>query len=103
MEYEVIVEDRAREDMLGIAAWIARDSPASAMHWMVQIWEAVESLGQFPLRCPIAPEAGVHGAEVRHRIVGEYRILFSVRGERVIILHVRHSARRHGERRKDLD
>jgi len=93
MEYEVFVGDRARDDMLGIVAWIARDSPANAMRWLAQTWEAVESLGRFPLRCPIAPEAGVRGPEIRHRIVGEYRILFTIRGERVFILHVRHAAR----------
>jgi toxin ParE1/3/4 len=99
MEYEVYVGDRAWNEMLEIAAWIARESPANALRWMEQLWRAIESLGRFPHRCPIAPDVGVHRVEIRHLLVGDYRILFTLRRRSVIVLHVRHAARRTRRRR----
>jgi plasmid stabilization system protein ParE len=94
MEYSLLLEDRARDDMLGIAGWIARDSPAEAQRWMERLWDGVESLRSFPHRCPITREEAALGAEIRHLIVGDYRILFTIAEESVIVLHARHAAQR---------
>lgn len=48
-----------------------------------------ELLGAFPLSQPIAPDAEEYEVKVRHMIVGRYRVLFTVQGETVTILHVR--------------
>jgi plasmid stabilization system protein ParE len=93
LEYEVHVSDRAGDDLLEIAAWIARDSPVHAVRWMDDLWTAVESLRQYPERCPIAAEAKAVESEIRHLIVGDYRILFTIRTDRVFVLSIRHAAR----------
>jgi hypothetical protein len=40
------------------------------------------------LACPVAPESEQLGISIRHLIVGRYRILFTVKGNTVTILHV---------------
>jgi hypothetical protein len=41
-----------------------------------------------PLASPLAPESEQLGVSIRHLIVGRYRVLFTVRGITVTILHV---------------
>lgn len=53
---------------------------------------AIESLENFPFRCPLAPESDRFGAEIRHLIFGKYRILFIIEDEIVYVLRVRHQA-----------
>ncbi len=52
-----------------------------------------------PARCPLAPENDEFEEEIRELLYGKrqhrYRILFTIRGETVIVLHIRHGAREH--------
>jgi hypothetical protein len=61
--------------------------------------EAVYSLRELPERCPLAPENKEFPFEVRQLLYGRgshrYRILFTVEGETVVILHMRHGRRQH--------
>jgi len=77
-----------------IGAWIAtRGTPLVAERWVERIFEAIWSLEAFPERCPLVPERGLLEIEIRHRIVGDYRVLFAVDGRAVIVIHVRHGNR----------
>jgi len=42
----------------------------------------------------VAPESAALGVEVRHLVVGSYRVLFVIRQDTVTVLHIRHAARR---------
>jgi hypothetical protein len=57
----------------------------------------IDTLEMQPLRCPLALEAAELGIELRElhfgRRRGVYRILFTVQGRTVHVLHIRHSAR----------
>ena len=53
-----------------------------------EIRQAIRKLTLLPLACPLAPESEQLGASIRHLIVGRYRVLFTVRGRTVTILHV---------------
>jgi plasmid stabilization system protein ParE len=59
--------------------------------------EAVASLSEYPYRCPLAPETQEFSVQVRQLLYGRkrhaYRILFTVEGDSVIVLHVRHGRR----------
>lgn len=76
--------------------WIAERSPERAARWYQQLLEKVGTLKTYPLRCPLASESDALGYEVRQLLVGKrqgvYRILFTVQGDVVQILAVRHSA-----------
>lgn len=50
----------------------------------------VQSLSTFPLRCPLAPESDLFQLEIRHLIINNYRILYTITEDAVYILHARH-------------
>lgn len=60
--------------------------------------EAIASLATFPKRCPLAPETVSFPFEVRQLLYGRkphvYRILFTIEGDTVNVLHIRHGRRR---------
>lgn len=43
-----------------------------------------------PERCPLAPENDAFEVEIRQLIYRSHRVLFTVLGSRVHILHIRH-------------
>lgn len=94
MKRRVILEAPVAEEMEQGYRWIARHSLGAAKKWYNGCLDAIESLDQFAERCPIAPENELFSEEIRHFIYGNYRIIFTVRGSAVHILHVRHGARR---------
>jgi plasmid stabilization system protein ParE len=59
--------------------------------------DAIASLAKFPERCPLAPENAAFPFEVRQLLYGYaphvYRILFTIEGQTVCVLHIRHGRR----------
>jgi plasmid stabilization system protein ParE len=92
MSYQVVVEKEAEEDLKSAVHWIAQYSPDKATLWYFDATEAIESLENFPARCPLAPESQRFRADIRHLIFGKYRILFIIEDETVSVLRVRHQA-----------
>ncbi len=92
MSFKVVVEKEAEEDLKTAASWIAQHSPDKAVLWYFDATESIESLENFPTRCPLAPESKQFGAEIRHMIFHRYRILFIIEDETVYVLRVRHQA-----------
>ena len=95
MNYQVITEPQAEAGIHEAFRWIAEDSPTNAFRWEQGLEAAVDSLETFPERCPLAPESEAFGYEIRQLLFGSYRILFTIRGPAVHVLHVRHGARQH--------
>ena len=99
MGYRVRITPKAVADMAEVHAWIFHDSPNNALRWFQGLLEAINGLGEFPSRCPVAPETTGLRITVRQLLYGRrsgvYRILFCVREEEntVVVLRVRHSAR----------
>ena len=52
-----------------------------------------ETLARFPDGCSYALENEVVDFEVRQKLYGDYRILFTIEGDNVTVLTVRHAAR----------
>lgn len=76
----------ALERVDDIAQYIARDNPEAAVRWVVDLFETVERLADYPESGRIVPEVGVR--RIREVIFGAYRVIYSVR-ENVGILTVR--------------
>lgn len=94
MTFRVIIEARAEADLLAQAEWIRdQGSSEAAERWLGGIQAAIMSLGTLPARCPLAPEAGLTGLEIRQLVYKSHRVLFIVSGREVHVLHVRHGAR----------
>lgn len=81
----------ARDDLNAIYSYIAEHRPAAAQRVKMRIREAAEQLGDFPYMARRTDRTGV-----RVRIVNPfpYLIFYIVRNEEVLILHIRHGARR---------
>lgn len=94
MRYKVVLSLRADADLDQAFEWIAADSRRNAIRWYNTCINAINSLALFPKRCPLAPESDAFDIEIRQRLFGPYRILFTIRGRTVYVLHVRHGARR---------
>lgn len=91
--YRVLVEAPAIEDIERIHAELTAQArnPAVAERWLEELEEAIATLEEFPFRCPLAPEDRYFDTEIRNLLTERYRILFTVVGSTVNVLHLRHS------------
>jgi plasmid stabilization system protein ParE len=100
MTFRVIIEPRAEREILEAVRWkLERSkSPASVLRWSNGLRAKIATLKKSPLRCPVDPDSEAYGEEVRLLIYGKrhrrYRVLFTIRGDAVHVLTVRHSAQR---------
>jgi plasmid stabilization system protein ParE len=93
MAYHVEITPAAETDLADAYRYIAAGSPRNALRWWRRFYGVAESLGLFPEAYTPAPENDAVPFEVRQKLYGSYRILFTIQGERVIVLRVRHAAR----------
>jgi plasmid stabilization system protein ParE len=98
MPFRVEATARARRDLRTIRDWLlASEAGDGGRRWFTRLNEAMASLSELPNRCPIAPENDDFPFEVRQLIYGrkarEFRVLFTIDRDTVIILHVRRGSR----------
>ncbi|MBA2731640.1 MAG: type II toxin-antitoxin system RelE/ParE family toxin [Acidobacteria bacterium] len=91
-DHRVEPTDKALVDAGEAYFWINEQSEGIALRWYEGLLKAFRSLEKNPLRCPLAPESAFFEEEIRQLIYGKYRILFTVEGETVFVLRVRHGA-----------
>jgi plasmid stabilization system protein ParE len=76
---------------------IAELSPEQAAKWYQGLFEKIETLKTFPLRCPKADLGGDPGEEYRELLYGKrrhmYRILFTVRDDVIRIATIWRASR----------
>jgi plasmid stabilization system protein ParE len=100
MTYRIVIQPRAERDIRTAALWILGQSGSrtTALRWARNLRATLTTLSTSPQRCPIDPDSDVFGEEVRVLLYGKrrgvYRVLFTIRGDTVYILTVRHSAQR---------
>jgi plasmid stabilization system protein ParE len=98
MTYEVVLTDRAHEQMeAAYSWWAANRSAAQAARWYNTFAEAIVSLEQNPERCLLAPEDNLMPFELRDLLFGigkrpTHRAVFTIRPNLVLILAIRHLA-----------
>jgi len=100
MTYRVIIQSRAeRENQEAARRILDRSrSTRTALRWARGIRSKIATLRSSPQRCPVDPDSEVYGEEVRVLLYGKRRgvrrVLFTIRGDTVHVLTVRHSAQR---------
>ncbi len=100
MKYTVLLSTAAEGELEEAYQWLAEQAPQHSVAWYNEFLDALYSLEHSPARCPRAAESADSGGEVRVLLFGHkrhaYRILFTVRDDAVLVLHLRHAARLRG-------
>lgn len=88
--YSVIFSHSAENDIYQSFEWGCREwGEEIAIKWAIELKSSVENLLKtFPKSQPIAPESNDLLFEIRQMIVGRYRVLFTIEGDSVQVLHV---------------
>jgi plasmid stabilization system protein ParE len=105
MAFRVEITAQAERDTLDILDWLISERAGRAgLRWFEGLEQAILSLAEMPLRCPVVPERQLFPFEVRHLLYGGkphvYRIVFAVEDQTVYVLHVWHARRRHVARKQ---
>jgi plasmid stabilization system protein ParE len=98
MTFRVETTAAAEQDADAILDWLLSEHAGdTGTRWFLALQDAIASLAEFPERCPVAPESVQFPFEVRHLLYGKtphvYRILFTIKGQKVHVLHIRHGRR----------
>jgi toxin ParE1/3/4 len=72
-----------------IAEYIARSRPQAAEDWVVAIFASVRRLNRFPLSGRSVPES--QRTDLREVIHGNYRVIYRVEPDHLVVLTVRHT------------
>lgn len=99
MDFRVELSEQAQNDIAAIYDWLLAEHAGTAgEQWFLALRSAISSLATFPSRCSLAPENLDSPIELRQLLYGTrphvYRILFTIEGSVVQVLHIRHGRRR---------
>lgn len=96
--YGVSYTTGAEDEITEAYLWIKERMPKAAEKWREELICQIESLGENPLRHPLAPESGSFAQEIRLMLFrkrrSQFRIYYTVIQKQVVILTVRRSARK---------
>src|SRR5687768_3109967 len=94
MAFRVELAAEAEREADAILTWlIEHHAGETGYRWIPGMHDAIMSLETLPKRCPLAPESSRFRFEVRQLLYGRkphvYRILFTIEGYTVHVLHIR--------------
>lgn len=98
MAYRVELSPRAQGDLDRIYERILGVAPCRGTIWFDRFEQEIQSLSSLPERYPVLPRHSTSARIVRQLLFGRrrhvYRIFYTIIGEAVWVIHVRHGARR---------
>lgn len=98
MSFEIEYTANARRELEDTYLWIKARAPISAVRWREDLIAKVELLSDDPHRHRLAPESKKFSCDIRQILFrkrrSQFRILFTITGQRVVILSIRHHSRR---------
>ncbi len=100
MSYQISYSERAEAEIReAMQWWWVNRSREQATRWIEEIFPAIEKLKDDPARFPFAPESDLHPHGLRQFLFGvgrsvTHRVVFTIDGETVKIVTIRHLARR---------
>jgi plasmid stabilization system protein ParE len=96
MRYAVEMTPTAESELHGAFRYIHARSPLNAVRWLRKISKIIDSLGDFPTRCGIAPESSYLAETLRQQTFKSHRIIFFIdEPARIVrVLFVRHGKMR---------
>ena len=94
MARSVRLTDEAINHIEAIREFIAKDSPLNSVQWLDKLRSRIEFMGHSAESHAVLYTPNQAGLEVRQTFCVTYRILYSIDGDIVHVLSVRHGARR---------
>jgi plasmid stabilization system protein ParE len=94
MSHKVQLSQQSQHDIEQAYLYIRQDAPERAKRWRLRLQAAIRTLKNFPERHAVLFDSAAAGREVRQMTFGVYVVLYSIDGDQVNVLTVRHSARR---------
>ncbi len=91
--YKVLLTRHAQNDLAEMYDYIRADSPENGAAVVLTIEEKVISLATMPERAALIPENALLDTGYRHLVHGNYRIIFRIQGDSVMVLRIIHGAR----------
>ena len=94
--YRVVITPFAGENIREAHEWIEAENPVYAAKWLSGIRDKILELETLPESHAIAPESESFDCQIRQVLFGRgtpWRILFTIEGSTVRVLHVSHGAR----------
>jgi len=88
---KVRLSAEARQDLIAIGDYIARDNPSRALSFVQELTDACANLADMPSSYPTVPRYELKG--IRRRVRGNYQIFFRIDGDQVLVVRVLHGAR----------
>ena len=105
MAYRIEISRPALLDAENYYLWLKNKSEDIGNNWFRGLVETVNSLQNFPNRCPIAPESHSFIIEIRQLLYGkgknQFRIIFGVSvddktGEDIVLIYrIRHASQKY--------
>ncbi len=92
-KFRVEITATAEADVAEIWEYIAQDDPDAASAFVLRMEKQIGALERLPERCARVPESRLLGERYRHLLFGQYRAIFRITGNRVIVMRVLHGAR----------
>ena len=92
--FQVVLELEAKNNLRDHYRYLQTHSPGSAYpeQWYAGIRAAIRDLATSAEDCGLAYEDRFFAEVIRQRLHDSYKILFTIRGNRVHVLHIRHQA-----------
>lgn len=88
---KVRLSAEARQDLIAIGDYIARDNPSRALSFVQELAARCASLASTPSGYPIVPR--YEAKAIRRCLHGNYQIFYRVDGDLVLVVRVLHGAR----------
>jgi len=85
---KVVWSPLALDRLEEIAAAIARDRPDIARDFVIEVFDLVETLAEYPRRGRVVPEVGRE--EIREVLFKGYRVIHRIEAKRIAVLTIRH-------------
>ena len=97
MKFRVVITPEAEQDLRAAFRYIRAQSADAAREWLKGARQAIRSLSQNPERASVAPENSAFDETILQLFYGKgnrgtYRVLFTILGRKVFVLHVRHGS-----------
>jgi plasmid stabilization system protein ParE len=95
--YRVVVTPNAESELRAACRYIRERAPDASGAWIKGARQKIKSLAHDPERAPLAQESTSFDEPIRELLYGTgnrgtYRILFTIIGHQVYVVHFRHGA-----------